>query len=192
MDYANLSFNRTGHRPYWMAFAIGTLTLMTVLAPAMAQQKPATPAEALVAADVCRETFDNRTQLMSISNRTNWTVEIVFFQGLDESNLVPPGFITNTGVFVAGLEQPGPSVVAEDPCHSGAGQRPIQATRGRASIVLRHPISGENFGMNLPDMNGDTSAYWENVHWEVGFSPVSRKDGKPVIEARIVGKRKKS
>jgi hypothetical protein len=192
MGNANLSFGRNGCPTRWVAFAIVFLTLLLALAPAWAQEKnPASPKEALSSSDFCRDTFDRRTQALVIDNQTSWTMEIAFLQGVDESGKIPPGFVSDSGVFVAGVNQPGPSVVSGDPCYAGGHQRPIQATRARASVLLVDPISGAEAGMNLPDMNGDIASYWITAVWELGFSPVSRKDGKPVIEVRS-GKRKKS
>ncbi len=166
--------------------------LTPTLTPAVAQSQPSSPKEALTAADLCRDTFNKRTQLLQIDNRTNLTSVVAFLQGRDESTMVPPGYVTNTGVFVAGVNQPGPSVVAGDPCYAGGHQRPIQATRVLASIILEDPITGVDFPINLPDQNGDITSYWLTALWTIDFSPVTRMDGKRIPEAHPVKRKKNS
>lgn len=190
-DNAHLSFYKLAHSWRWLSRAMIVVLITMAVAPATAQEQASSPKEALLGADVCSDTWGKRTQTMQIDNQTNWTVEIAFFQGKDESALVPSGFITNTGVFVAGVNQPGPSVVIADPCYAGGSRRPIQATRALASLLLVDPATGTEFPLNLPDMNGDVTSYWVNAVWQVVFSPIRGADGKRIIEARLLKKKNK-
>jgi hypothetical protein len=143
------------------------------------------PKDAISASDPCQTNINDRTLYFSVNNRTDWTVEIVFFQGKDESNNIPEGFVKDTGTFVGGTNVPGPSVVTVDPCYAGGYKRPIQATRGLGSAKVTK--DGKEATINLPDYNsGDMTKYYEKFQWDIDYTKRNDKNSVPrVIDQQL-------
>jgi hypothetical protein len=153
----------------------------TLLIPgsASAQEKKIGPApkDAITAKDFCNDTAGTRTTRVFINNQTNWMIVIAFAQLKDESNNIPSGYTSDTGTFVLGTNDTGPSTIQLDPCYVGGSQRPIQATRGSGSVKLTN--GSQEVDLNLPDVtDGDVTTYYGTVGWDVGYSVALKK---PII-----------
>jgi hypothetical protein len=128
--------------------------------------RPASPQDALTTKDICSDTAGDRTTRVYISNHTNWTIKIGFVQLLDESGNVPPGYISNTGVMVLGVNTAPGGTAQLDPCYAGGDKRPIQATRAKGSLKLTD--GSHEIDHNLHDIqDGDVTTYYPTVGWNL-------------------------
>jgi hypothetical protein len=152
----------------------GTLTSRTgfvyIIAyrSALAQEtaRPASPEAALTVKDICNDTSGDRTTRVFIVNKTDWTIKIGFVQLLDQSGNIPPGYISDTGVIVLGVNNTGPATVATDPCYAGGDKRPIQATHAKGSVKLTKGSQEQDF--NFPDQDThDVTSYFGTVGWDI-------------------------
>lgn len=166
-------------------FAVPSIFFGMASANAEPDKLSSSLSKAIAADDYCYQTVNDRTVAMTISNKTRWTVEIVFFRAQDESNNVPDQFVDDTGVFVGGTNMAGPSDVRADPCYAGGHRRPIQATRGGASVKLVNPENPADVVLlNLPDaFDGDVTRYYPHIEWEVDYdrTPTKGRYGRPTV-----------
>jgi hypothetical protein len=93
--------------------------------------------EAMNGPNACSDNLNNRTNSITINNQTNAVVVIALVQCINESLQVLPGFTSNTGVFVAAINQPPWTQSSIDPCSAGGHNTPIQATRIKCSAKLK-------------------------------------------------------
>lgn len=107
----------------------------------------------------CAETANYRTQYISVRNASSWTILDMIVRCIDNGG-APPGFAQDTGVLVlAGTVLPGEHV-SMDPCATGAGPKPCQATRIEYGFRLRHPSSGQVVPVSGIVDDGDTTTYY--------------------------------
>jgi hypothetical protein len=112
----------------------------------------------------CAETFNDRTNYISVRNASAWTILDIMVRCIDNGG-APIGFVQDTGFMVlAGTILPGQHV-SIDPCATGGGSKPCQATRIEYAFRLRHPTSGQVVPVSGFADDGDNTTYYPSMEF---------------------------
>ena len=146
--------------------------------PAMYESlKARTPAEAL-GASPC-DGFE-RTDRMYVLNETGTaSLKLVLFRATCRYDLPEP-YLKDSGVFVGGIDLPVGANAAADPCDAGGVHRPIAATAGQCSVVVRLP-NGKEQQMNLASYpECPEGSYYPAMGWRVFYGASVAESGDAV------------
>ena len=113
----------------------------------------------------------------SVNNSTQYTIVLALGQGLDESPVVDPPYVRDTGVTVCGTNV-GPGTRQVGTIHSSVN---VRSTRVRFSFHWRHNASGTEGDVNLPDQVAPVGSFY--VHPGFGIRDPARafrSKGKPL------------
>ncbi len=167
-----------------------SFTALSGLAVAEEKYSSLSPKEAILAADLCQTTRDDRTLAIWVNNKTHYTVEIVFFQGKDESNNVPDGYVADTGTYVGGTMVNGPGLITTDPCYAGGFKRPVQATVLKGSVTVIDD-DGKKSILHFEDIStGDLTRYWESNGWDIVYTKDNDKKSPPISKSKRLKQKK--
>ena len=113
----------------------------------------------------------------SVNNSTRYTIVLALGQGLDESPVVDPPYVRDTGVTVCGTNVgPGTRQVG-----TVASSINVKSTRVRFSIHWRHNASGTEGDLNFPDQVAQPGYYYPHPAFSiVDPSRTSRAKDKPL------------
>jgi hypothetical protein len=139
--------------------------------------KARTTAEAL-GASAC-DGFE-RTDRMYVLNETgNASLKLVLFRVTCRYDLPEP-YIKDTGVFVGGVDLPVGANADADPCDAGGVHRPIAATAGQCSVLVRLP-NGSEQQMNLTSYpECEEGNYYPEMGWRIFYGSSLTDTGEKV------------
>jgi hypothetical protein len=131
---------------------------------------------------VCKDTWRDRTQAVTLKNNTAWGVKIWLIRLEDQSGKILKGFAGDTGVFVGATDQPGKTDLSIDPCYEGEEPKPIQATR--ASCIVKLEYGNQQIDLAAEDHIADNiSEYLTNLGWELNLvTNLSDTSSRPEIK----------
>jgi hypothetical protein len=121
----------------------------------------------------------------SVNNSTQYTIVLALGQGLDESPVVDPPYVRDTGVTVCGTNV-GPGTRQVGTIHSSIN---VKSTRVRFSCRWKHNPSGTEGDLNFPDQVAPPGNYYPHPSFGIkdptGFSETKDKPLPPIIELLI-------
>ncbi|MCT8945917.1 hypothetical protein [Pseudomonas iridis] len=126
----------------------------------------------------------NRTFAIHIANETQWTIDVLLFQ-LKSSLPARPGYITDTGTFVAASNMGPKKSDIVDPCELKKGA--ILATWGQYACKAYIDWHGKRYHQDYT-RSGSAAAgkYWPELHVKFTEQPaVATHDSPPVLDMVI-------
>jgi hypothetical protein len=124
----------------------------------------------------------DRTWQLTVDNQTDQTVDIWFAQVRDTTGQILPGYVADTGVFVASTNINPHSQDAIDPCLVGGGNNACQGNEitGTLKVV---DASGTDTDVTLERASCAPGQYFPRVNWKLAYQVALT--GESLISAEV-------